>query len=275
MKFALAVTTVLAMGCGIDTAAPDPGAGDPNNPADPGDGTGPVTEVAGHITASTTWSGTIHVVTSTVIDAGATVTVMPGTTVDVGSGLTVLVSGVLDIQGTRASKVVFRSADPAEYWIGIAVRGGTMTASYLVEVGGGLNIVTGGKVTLVDSHLSHTGGDLLVMAGGTLDMTYSEIGLASGQDTTHCNLHVTGAPTITVAHSTISAARYGIMLYGGSSADFRYTNWFGNGIDISTEAAYPVTADLSNSYFARGAPTYVGFTRQNMASAVVGDAGVR
>jgi hypothetical protein len=272
MKRVLLLIAAASTGCGIDTAASGPGSG---NPADPGDGAGPVTEVSGHLTTSATWKDTIHVVGSTVIDPGATITVMPGTTVDVGTDVTIAVSGALDIRGTRASKVVFRSATPDEYWIGIAVRGGTVTASYLVEVGGGLNITTGGKVVLTDSHLSHTLGDLLVMAGGTLDMTYSAIGLDAGRDTTHCNLHIAGAPTITATHSTISAAAYGMMLYGGTNADFRYTNWLGNGIDVATEPAYSVTADFSDSYFARGAPTYVGFTAQNMASALVADAGVR
>ena len=270
MKPALPLIAALSISCGIDTA--DPGAG---NPADPGDGTGPVTEVSGHIATSTTWRDTIHVVGSTVIDAGATVTVMPGTTVDVGSGLVISVSGVLEIQGTKAAKVVFRSAVPDEFWTGIAVRGGTVAASYLVEVGGALDISLAGKVTLTDSHLSRTSGDLLIMAGGTLDMTYSEIGLATGRDTTHCNIHVSGAPAITATHSTFSAAVYGMMFYGGTNADFRYTNWFGNAIDVATEAAYPVTGDFSNSYFARGAPTYAGFTAQHMATAIVADAGVR
>jgi hypothetical protein len=286
MKRVILVISVIAMGCGIDTAAPGqldtgaPGAGpgspDPANPVDPGDGTGPVTAVSGHIKTSTTWSDTIHVTASTFIDAGVTVAVMPGTTVDVDSGSSITVSGVLNVQGTKAGKVTFRSSSPDEYWSDIVVpRGGVMTASYLVEVGGGLDISTTGKVTLVDSRLSHAGGDLLVMTGGTLDMTYSAIGLDTGRDTTHCNLHVSGAPAITATHSTISAAAYGIMLYGGTNVDFRYTNWFGNTFDVATEAAFPVTGDFSNSYFAHGAPSYVGFTAQNMASSVIADAGVR
>lgn len=289
MKLAFTLIMTISLGCGIDTAAPgqggtgggDTGGGagsstDPNNPADPGDGTGPVTVVSGHIKTSTTWSDTVHVTASTFIDAGAALTVTPGTTVDIDSGSAITVSGVLDIQGTRAAKVTFRSSSPDEYWSDIVVpRGGVMTASYLVEVGGGLDISSTGKVTLADSHLSHAGGDLLVMTGGTLAMTYSEIGLPTGRDTTHCNMHVSGAPAITATHSTIAAAAYGIMFYGGSNADFRYSNWLGNTIDVATEPGAPVTADFSNSYFARGAPSYVGFTTQNLAGSAVADAGVR
>jgi hypothetical protein len=270
MKLPLTLIAMISMGCGIDTAA------DPNNPADPGDGTGPVTQVSGHIKTSTTWSDTIHITASSVIDAGATVTVTPGTTVDVDAGAAITVSGVLNIQGTRTSRVTFRSSSPDEFWSDIVVpSGGAMTATYLVQVGGGLDISSTGKVTLVDSRLSHALGDLLVMSGGTLDMTYSEIGLATGKDTTHCNMHVSGAPTITAMHSTISAAAYGLMFYGGSNAKFQYTNWLGNTIDVETQPGAPVTGDFSDGYFAHTPSTYAGFTMQNMATSIVTDAGVR
>lgn len=288
MKLALTLIVMISTGCGIDTA--DPGQGvpggtggggsgsstDPGNPADPGDGTGPVTQVSGHITASTTWTGTIHVTASTFIDAGVTLTVAAGTTVDVDVGASITVSGILDIQGTKANTVTFRASSPDAFWSDILVpRGGVMTASYLIEVGGGLDISSTGKVTLVDTHLSHAGGDLLVMAGGTLDMTYSEIGLSTGKDTTHCNMHVSGAPAITATHSTIAAAAYGIMFYGGSNANFQYTNWLGNTYDVVTQPGTPVTGDFSYGYFARGAPSYAGFIANNLASSIVTDAGVR
>lgn len=285
MKTTLTLIAMISMGCGIDTAAPGQGgtggggsgsSADPNNPADPGDGTGPVVEVSGHITTSTTWTGTIHVTASTFIDAGATLTVAAGATVDVDAGAAITVSGALEIQGTKASKVTFRSSSPDEYWSDIVVpRGGAMVATYLVEVGGGLDISSTGKVMLTDSHLSHALGDLLVMSGGTLDMTYSEIGLDAGRDTTHCNMHVSGAPTITATHSTIAAAAYGVMFYGGSNANFQYTNWLGNTIDVETQPGSPVTGDFSHGYFTRPPPSYTGFTMQNLSTSIVTDAGVR
>jgi hypothetical protein len=42
------------------------------------------------------------------------------------------------------------------------------------------------------------------------------------------------------------------MLYGGSGVDLTYNNWFGNGIDIETMSG--VRADVSNEWFAKGAP---------------------
>lgn len=289
MKLAFALLATMSwMGCGIDTAAPgaggddgtvDPGTGsDPGSvdPNDPGDGTGPITEVSGRIRANTTWMDTIHIIGNTTIDPGVTVTVLPGTTVDVSSGFAITASGVLDIQGTKASKVVIRSANPGEFWSEIYVpNAGVLKATYLVQTGGSLHIVNTGKATLIDSQFSHTGGDLLTMANGTLDMSYSAIGLETGRDTTHCDMHVTGAPNLKVTHSNLSAAAYGLMFYGGTNADFTYDNWFGNTYDLDTEPTHPVTGNFSYSYFAKGNPTDPGITATNMATSRVADAGVR
>jgi hypothetical protein len=298
MKLALALIAMISAGCGIDTAAPAPGgaggmagggnagggggnpggSGDPgtSNDGDPGDGTGPVTSVSGHITANATWIDVIHVVGGVTIDAGVTLQVAAGATVDLAAGAGITVLGTLDIQGVRASKVAFRWATPGENWYGLAVPGGgSLTASYLIQVGGGIMISGTGKVTLVDTRMSHAVGDFLVMSGGTLNMTYSSIGLEPGQrDSTHCDMHVDGPVEITATHSNFSTSSYGIMFYGGNNADFRSTNWFSNAIDIDRGGA-SVTGNFSNSYFASGAPSYVGFTMQDMATERVADAGVR
>ncbi len=298
MKLALALI-VISAGCGIDTAAPAPsgpggiaggggggggsepgttgGSGNPGtlNDGDPGDGTGPVTSVSGHITANATWIDVVHVIGDVTIDAGVTLQVAAGTTVDIAAGAGITVLGTLDIQGVKTSKVAFRWANPGDNWYGIAIPGGSMTASYLIQVGGGTTISGTGKVTLVDTQMSHAGGDFLVMSGGTLNMMYSAIGLEPGQsDGTHCDMHVSGPVAIIASHSNFSTSSYGLMFYGGSNADFRYTNWFDNAIDIDRQGA-AVTGNFSGSYFARGAPSYVGFTMQDMATQRVADAGVR
>ena len=285
MKLAFAlVATISWMGCGIDTAAPGPGgddgtgsgSGSGSNPVDPGPGTGPVTEVSGIISASTTWKDTIHIIAATTISAGVTVTVAPGTTVDVTSSIGITLSGTLDIQGTKASPVVFRAATTGGYWGTLGIpKGGLLKASYLVQTGGDLGISNTGKAIFVDSKLSRAGGDLLTMSGGTLDMSYSSIGLEVGHDTTHCNMHVSGGVTIKATHSNLSAVAYGIMFYGGTNADFTYDNWFGNTYDVATNPAYPVTGNFSYSYFAKGPPTNAGVTATNLAAARVADAGPR
>jgi hypothetical protein len=279
MRLGLTLIAMISVGCGIDTAAPDPGdngvgAGgmpiDPG-PSDPGEGTGPVTEVSGHITASTTWSNTIHATDLVTVNAGVTLTVAAGTTVDLSTGLNVL--GTLVLQGTHDSKVVFRPAGSTGFNVTVP-QGGMLTASYLVQTGGSLMISGTGKVSLVDTQLSHASGDLLVMSGGTLDMTYSAIGLEPGdKDTTHCDMHVSGPVSITAEHSNFATAAYGLMLYSASLADFRHTNWFGNAIDVAISP--PVAADFSYSYFAKGAPNQGGLTVDNMATMRLPDAGVR
>lgn len=109
-----------------------------------------------------------------------TVTVLLGTTIAVttSKGIAINIAGVLDIQGTKASKVVIRPASADEFWADTSVvQGGVMRASYLVQTGCGISIAAGAKVTLVDTRMSHSPGDFLVMSGGTLDMSYSAIGL--------------------------------------------------------------------------------------------------
>jgi hypothetical protein len=290
MKLAFAlVATIAWTGCGIDTAAPGPGGDDGVDPGtDPGDdpgtepvpvpGTGQVTEVSGHITANTTWKDTIHVIDSVIIDRGVTVTVAPGTVVNVDVTLrgAITVSGVLAIGGTKQDKVTFQSAAAGTYWLDIAVPpGGVLTASYLVQTGGGLTITGSGKATLVDTQMSHVRGDFLTMSGGTLEMTYSAIGIEVGRDTIHCDMHVGNGPTIRATHSNLTASSFGIMFYGGVNADFTYNNWFGNANDVVTTPTSPVTGDFSYSYFKKGNPTNAGITATNMATARIADAGVR
>jgi hypothetical protein len=279
MKIALALLATISAGCGIDTAAPAPGGPGGvggGNGEHPGDGTGPETAVSGRIAANATWTGVVRVTGELAIDAGATLVVAAGTTVDIAAGAGITVRGALDIRGARASNVAFRWANPGDYWSGIAVPdGGSLTASYLIQVGGGTSISGTGKVTLRDTRMSHAGGDFLVMSGGTLDMAYSAIGLELDQhDSTHCDMHVSGPVAITATHSNFTTSSYGLMFYGGSNADFQFTNWFGNAIDIDRAGA-AVTGNFSGSYFARGAPSYVGFTMRDMATGRVADAGVR
>ena len=251
MRLALTLIAMISVGCGIDTAAKEPGdehgggaggPGDPGGstdpgPGDPGEGTGPVTEVSGHIKTDTTWSDTIHAISPITIDAGVTLTVAAGTTVDVATGITVL--GTLALQGSKAARVVLRPASGTTAFRVTVPNGGALTASYLVQTGGSFMISGTGSVTLVDSLMSHGDGDLLVMSAGTLNMTYSAIGLEPGdKDTTHCDMHVNGAAMITATHSNFGTASYGLMLYAASHADFQYTNWFANSID--TDITPPV-----------------------------------
>jgi hypothetical protein len=266
MKPAIALVCWLAA-CGTETVQPAIDA-----PA------GMVTNVSGHLTQSTTWSGTIEITGGTTIDPGVTVTVMPGTFIEIAATAAVGIQGTLDIEGTKAGTVNVQPAGGAAHWLGFDIgSGGKIITHYLVETGGSVNTSGTGSATLIDSVFSHASHDLVVMAGGTLDIEYSAIGVEPpATDTTHCDLHMVGTNlTIKVVHSNISTALYAIMFYAGNNADFTYNNWLSNSIDVAfTPGA--VTGNFSNGWFAKSdPPTGVGITAQNMATARLTDAGPR
>jgi hypothetical protein len=257
--------------------------GDDNQPpadAMPGNG------ISGHITMNTTWMDTVTISGNVTIDSGVTVTVAAGTTINVAAGMSINVLGTLDASaGTSAAKITMKPDAGATHFgqgeTGVAVpMGGSVIYHYVTQDGAGV-ATTGGTFTAVDSELKNSGGDFLVMAGGTVNVTYSTLGVLTGTNTTHCNMHFNGgaANTVTVSHSNIAMAPYGIMFYGGTNADFTFDNWPGNQIDVDTQMGSPVSGDFSNSYFPKGAPvaqTGSTFTLTNVSTTVmVADAGPR
>ena len=253
LAFALALP-LLACSVGPDGApigdGPDGGGDDLD--AAPGN----VTTVAGTITQSATWSGTIDVTGSTTIMAGATITVSAGTTIKLAVGTTILVRGTLAVEGTSAGKVTIKPAQAGGFHGGFAAdSGGRLTFSYVVLTGGGVHLSTGGTAIIVDSKMAHASGDLLTMDGGTVDMQYSQIGVDPGQsDTTHCDMHFDGTSTIRVTHSNITTSAYGVMFYGGTGAVFTSDNWYANSsFSVYTVPAGPgqpgVTGDFTGSWF--------------------------
>jgi hypothetical protein len=147
--------------------------------------------------------------------------------------------------------------------------------TYVQQTGGGFGLGGTAHLTVRDSTFSHVTHDLLVISGGTIDMQYSWIGVAEGHpDTTHCDMHIEGGtPIVTVSHSNISTAVYGMMFYAGTGANFTYNNWYSNGTNI--DRFPPASGDVSNGYFKAGNPTITGVTANNMATALVTDAGPR
>lgn len=237
---------------------------EPGAPADdqpPGDdtgpGPGPGSGAVGHITANTTWMDAVTIDVATTIDPGITVTAMPGTTITIASGAGLTIQGILDLQGTSAGKVTIQSPTPADTHSGLNIpAGGELRMSYGVQTGGGIHLSGTGKATIVDSTLSNPGaknsrGDYLTMSGGALDISYSNIGLATG-DGTHCNFHFGGTGnTIKVDHVGVIGNDVGLMLYGGQGAILTNSNW----TSLSNIETQPgVTADLTGSYFMGGPP---------------------
>ncbi|HLL21718.1 MAG TPA: hypothetical protein VK427_06290, partial [Kofleriaceae bacterium] len=72
-------------------------------------------------------------------------------------------------------------------------------------------------------------------------------------DSTHCNLHINAASSITVTNSNINGAPYGLMFYGGVNANFQTNNWYGaSDTDVATQAG--VSGNFSGGWFEKGAP---------------------
>ena len=261
-----------ATGCvvGEGGESPPPGDDDPG----PGPGPGPTPNT---IDADTTFSGVVALDVATTISPGVTVTVMPGTTINVATGARLVVQGILDVQGTSASKIEIKSATEGTKHGGISLpAGGELRMTYGIQTGGGI-FLQGGKATIVDTTLSNAGppssnGDFLIMSGGDLTMSFSEIGLATG-DGTHCNMHFGGAGNlINITKSTIRGVPYGLMFYGGTGAIFTENNWEN---PINVDAQPGVSGDFSGSFFTGGPPTPPGgatLTLNNLAQAPIADA---
>ena len=278
---AVAAFVLCACGSSPSTAAPGPS-------VVPGSGVKPATSspsptamnYSGALTQNATWVGTINITARTTINPGVTVTVKPGTTINVTAdpALSIFVNGTLDIQGTKAARVIVRPTVSGGHWHRFVIGGGgQLTAHYLVESGGGF-LLTGGKVTLIDSAMSWASGDLLEGVG-TADVEYSSIGLEAGNaDSTHCDMHFNpGHNTLKITHTNVSTSVYGIMFYGGAGADFTYDNWFSNSINVETVPEYQVSGDFSGGWFAGPVPSGPGITANNLASKrlPVGQAGPR
>jgi hypothetical protein len=222
----------------------------------------------------------MDVAAQTIIDPGVTLTISAGTTVRFAPGAGITVQGIADVQGTKASLVRLTPTASGGHHNGFSVgTGGELKMTYALQVGGGIEVSGNGKATVSDTQMSQAGGDFLVVGGGTVNVTYSSIGLEAGADSTHCNMHFDGTGTkIAVTHSNISGVPYGLMLYGGTGVDLTSNNWFGNASDIATQPGPPVSADISNGWFAKTAPISGGvatYTYNNPAGNRLADAGPR
>jgi hypothetical protein len=270
MKRAFLITLLL-VGCqkaanGDDTVVDAPA---------PGDAPEQVTDVTTNVTTDTTWSGLVKVHNSITVSAGVTLTVAPSTRIQLASAADITVAGTVTIGGTKTGPVVIEDLTPGVYWGVFASTSGTINMTYVQQIGGGFGIGGTAHLTVRDSTFSHVTHDLLVVSGGTIDMQYSGIGVAEGHtDSTHCDMHFEGGtPMITVSHSNISTAVYGMMFYAGPNANFTYNNWFSNTTDI--ERFPPATGDVSHGYFKAGNPNISGVTANTMSGTIVTDAGPR
>ncbi|MEO8550478.1 MAG: hypothetical protein ABI678_10905 [Kofleriaceae bacterium] len=233
------------------------------------------TDVTTDVTTNTTWSGLIRVHAAINVVAGVTLDVEAGSVIQFDGSAGIVVAGTVNVNGAKGNVVTVQPAPGGHFWRSWGLASGTLNMTYVQSKGGGFSISGTGTLKARDSEFSNTNGDLLVASGGTIDMQYSWIGLAEGMaDTTHCDIHFEGGnPSVIVSHSNISTSSYGIMFYAGQTVDMTYNNWFGNSIDVDKHGT--TSGDISNSYFKKGNPTGSGLTANNMATAMITDAGPR
>lgn len=233
------------------------------------------TDVSTDVTTDTTWSGLVKIHSSITVPAGITLTIEPSTVIQFDQNLSVTVKGTVLASGIKGGTIGMQPAPGIQYWNAWEVpAGGTIDFNYVTSRGGGIT-VSGGTAISRDSEFSNVTHDLLVVSSGTIDFEYSWIGVPTGQtDSTHCDMHFTGSPTIKVSHSNLSTASFGIMFYGGQNADFTYNNWFSNALNMDKPGS-GTTGDISNGYFDAATPIGSGLTKNNMQTAMVADAGPR
>ena len=261
------------------------GTGDTPPGDDDGSGSGSGsngTGISGNISADTTWQGEVLLSGQTTIDPGVTVTVAPGTHLKVAGVAALAIAGTLDVQGTSAAKVTI-GPDTGNFAGAFRVGAtGTLKETYAVHTSVAITTVAGAKVIISDTSMSHASGDFLIMDGGDVKVTYSQFGVDS--DTTHCNMHFGGSGnTISVTHSNVYGAPYGLMFYGGTGADFTFNNWDAQGLvpgttHVDLECQPGVAGDFSNGYFKKGAPSCgagTTITLKNLSASPLADAGIR
>lgn len=231
---------------------------------------------AGHITSDTTWSGAMTVSSTVTVDPNVTLTIAGGTTVDVASGAEILVLGTLDAQGTSAAKITIEPATGTTHFgsgeagieVGSSTQAGTLKLAYTTVTGDGIMLHGASTFTGTDVNMSKSAGDFLVVNDtASLDVSYSQIGLDAGGDTTHCDMHFNNGGTLKFTHSNVTSSYYGIMFYGGQNANFTYDNWYSN-ITVNVDpSAGQVTGDFSNDYFDKPFNAVAGITANNLSNA--------
>jgi len=236
-------------------------------------------EVTGTITTDTTWKAAMRFTGVTVIAPGVTVSVEPGTTLEFAQQAGLRVEGALLANGNPGEgKIIAKLEDGGAYWGPIEVFG-FVRITYADFTGG--QLTTNGTLAnleIADSRFYQANGDYIIMNGGNLNMQYSQLGPNAGEtDTTHCNLHINTATTISVLRSNITGAPFGIMLYGGLDSSFQLNNWYGNPTkDVDTASG--ADGNFSGSWFERGAPTAgpgANLTLENLAAERIMQAGPR
>lgn len=183
------------------------------------------------IEGNTTWD-TCEVVLleSATVTAGSTLTIKPGVTVkgnyidaahpNSGFGTVALnVEGLLQVAGTKKAPVAFTSFKQDRGWSGIVIKskGNSMSNVIIEKAAVGVDIPSGGNVTVTDS----------LIQGVTMQNTRSTAGIRAQQDVDATftralvkgfdfGLHLANAQKMTIEDSVIRNNRVGVRVDGAS-----------------------------------------------------------
>jgi len=236
-----------------------------------GGGSGSGAGVSGHITADTTWTGTVEVTGAVTVDSGVTLSIDPGTTVNINGAYGITVIGNLNAPGTSAAKITIQPGTGLQHFgageggitVGDGTAASTLTYTYVTQTGGGMLVEKAATATITDTNMYGSPGDFMTtQIGSTLVMKYSNLGMAATptMDSTHCQTHFNGG-TLTMVHSniasaTLSGGSYGSMYYGTDTpGKMMYDNWLAQATNSTNVAVQPGAAgDFSNGYFMGGTP---------------------
>lgn len=119
----------------------------------------------------------------------------------------------------------------------------------------GMEVKTGGNVTITDSVFRGAPADLLIVSGGALTMSYCEIG--SDLTDEHGDVFVSSSTGLNISYSNIIAAVYGITIGGTSNAQVRFNNFLTNDNDVG-DLGSNVAIDMSLNYWDSGPPSGLG-----------------
>lgn len=243
---AVAVTALLAAGCGTD-----PGNQDDSGPFRPSVLDDPPVVlppadvyVDGDISADATWSGVIRLLSPSTIQAGVTVDIDPGATFYGDANTALTVNGTLNVNGTTGAPVLFRSSSSTD-WNGIVVNQGTLNADHVdvSNVYAFISCETGAQGCNLSNSYVHgiryigqyrsTGtitssvleqmanGGVSVQAGGDVTITNTYLRTSSN------DMIVMNGGSVTVDYSYIGGAQYehcGFHLSSGGGNGLTLTN---------------------------------------------------
>jgi len=111
----------------------------------------------GTLTASTSWSGTVLVLSNVIVPSGLTLTIQAGTSVQFtnAASITAQAGGTIDVQGTATNRVTFFPMPGINSWGNITASGNnsSLTIRFAEISRGGLNLGSQSRTLIEDSFI--------------------------------------------------------------------------------------------------------------------------